>query len=258
MTDDTDPAIREKLLDRLRDRGLNQQDAADIFDRSRAWASQELFRTPGRTLRRMMVNAPANLNKFAERMGYASGPDMLDALNVFPFEGEGAFPRENSPDVAMGYQGLPAANGENVVIRALGTIQAGAPTLQNPSAGEMDGLFEVPRFFIGSYAPEEIYALRVVGDSMASDEVRAQIREGTYVLVNPNLEPEPGDVVVVWLKDSNAGVLKEYWPTPRTVILRSWNAEHAPIVLDEDTPAIIQGVVIGWPTIRRTNGRRKG
>jgi len=76
-----DPGVL--LRRRLHDNRMSQADAARMFGKSRAWASQELFSDPQKTLRRMLIDQPATLDTFAKALGWSGRDELLVALNVF-------------------------------------------------------------------------------------------------------------------------------------------------------------------------------
>ena len=87
MTKQRDP-ISRTILERLKAHGQNQQDVADIFKRTRAWASQEFFGEPERTIRRLFVHQPDALNDMARIAGWENAPHNDDrtrdhAIRIF-------------------------------------------------------------------------------------------------------------------------------------------------------------------------------
>lgn len=78
-TDDVGTILRR----RLRDVGLNQSDAAKLFGKSRAWASQELFSDPKKTLRRMLIDQPTRVTEFAKKLGWSDRDEMIAELDLF-------------------------------------------------------------------------------------------------------------------------------------------------------------------------------
>jgi SOS-response transcriptional repressor LexA len=81
---------------------------------------------------------------------------------------------------------------------------------------------------------------------MTSTEVTHDIREGYTVLVHGQLQPQPGDVVVVWLPERELGVIKVWHQEQRHIVLESYNPQIPPIVLSPDEPGELCGVVLGW------------
>jgi len=65
------------------------------------------------------------------------------------------------------------------------------------------------------------YALRVRGQSMFPS-----IRDGWYVLVEPNMEPSPGEYVLIRLRDGRKMVKELLFRRGRTVEVMSVNGDH--------------------------------
>jgi phage repressor protein C with HTH and peptisase S24 domain len=86
--------------------------------------------------------------------------------------------------------------------------------------GHGDGHLNVP-----SRAPEA-YALRVRGDSMAP-----AIRDGWYVVVEPNTDPSPGEYVLVQTTDGRSMVKELLWQRNDQVALMSVNESHGRLTL---------------------------
>ncbi len=84
-----------------------------------------------------------------------------------------------------------------------------------------------------------IFALRVSGNSMIDDH----ISDGDYVLVNRNLPPNRGDVVVA-LIDNDEATLKRFYPEGKYIRLQPANKQFDPIVV-ERSRVTVQGAVIG-------------
>lgn len=132
--------------------------------------------------------------------------------------------------------------GGSVMVRYMGDVSAG---LLSVGTDEPVRMMEIPTAFLGGYAPDDVYALRVNGNSMLSDDARRSIADGSIVLVNEHLQPLAGQLVVVWLHDQDLGVIKAWNPKGDGVWLVSYNGEHAPIHVDEASPGTLHGVVIG-------------
>jgi SOS-response transcriptional repressor LexA len=88
--------------------------------------------------------------------------------------------------------------------------------------------------------PQDSFLLRVKGDSLKD----AYIFSGDIVIVNPNLDPKNGQIVVAILDD--AAVVKRYYKKRSEIELVSENAEYKPIVIDKKYPSFkIVGIVVG-------------
>jgi repressor LexA len=147
--------------------------------------------------------------------------------------------------------------GEIVPIRYLGDVAGGlfasGQNIDDPK------LIEVPRFFIGSYNPADLFGLSVSGHSMASPDAKQSIPEGSLVLVHSKLERHSGRVVVCYLLDEGIGVIKTWQEADGGTWLTSYNPDqttYAPIPINKSTRARFCGVVIGsYNPMVTPNGR---
>jgi len=92
--------------------------------------------------------------------------------------------------------------------------------LQYPT-GHGDGVIDYPT------TDRNAYALRVRGDSM-----HPRYRAGEYIVVEPNIEPQPGEDVVVICRDGRKLLKTLGWTRDGSVSLLSINNGHAPVTLD--------------------------
>lgn len=123
----------------------------------------------------------------------------------------------------------PRAADLNLAI--LGNIAAGAPieTIEHPENLDLADLLPHGR---------EVYALRVLGDSMIEDA----IREGDIVLVEHRNTAHNGETVVAVLPDGQATLKRFYREADGTIRLQPANARLQPLRVPE---VEIRGVVIG-------------
>jgi repressor LexA len=116
----------------------------------------------------------------------------------------------------------------------LGEVAAGNPLTIYPDAIDTIELPTIARM------PKDSFLLRVKGDSLKD----AYIFSGDIVIVNPNLEPKNGQIVVAILDD--AAVVKRFYKKKNEIELISENPEYEPIVIDRKYPLFkIVGIVIG-------------
>lgn len=183
--------------------------------------------------RRRLMSAVAtrcagNENEFGRLLGYKDGAfvrQMIAAdkaitektiLKIEAIPGlEGWF--QNDLDNA------PTAKTSRAV-PAVGEVKGGADgyleDLQYP-AGYGDGVVDYPT------TDQHAYALRVRGDSMSP-----RYRPGQYIIVEPSIEPQPGDDVVVICKDGRKLLKVMAWVRSESVSLLSVNNDYAPLTLD--------------------------
>ncbi len=116
----------------------------------------------------------------------------------------------------------------------LGEVAAGNPLTIYPDAIDTVKLPTIAKM------PQDSFLLRVKGDSLKD----AYIFSGDIVIVNPNLEPKNGQIVVAILND--AAVVKRFYKKRSEIELASENPEYKPIVIDKKYPSFkIVGIVVG-------------
>jgi repressor LexA len=103
----------------------------------------------------------------------------------------------------------------------LGEVAAGSPLTIYPDSIDTIALPTVARM------PKDSFLLRVKGDSLKD----AYIFTGDVVIVNPNLEPANGKIVVAILDD--AAVVKRFFKKKKSIELHSENPEYEPIIIEK-------------------------
>jgi repressor LexA len=127
----------------------------------------------------------------------------------------------------------------------LGEVAAGNPLTIYPDAIDTIDLPTIARM------PKDSFLLRVKGESLKD----AYIFSGDIVIVNPNLEPRNGQIVVAILDD--AAVAKRFFKKKSQIELISENPEYKPIVIDKKYASFkIVGIVVG--VYRSMESRRAG
>jgi len=116
----------------------------------------------------------------------------------------------------------------------LGEVAAGNPLTIYPDAIDT---IELPTV---AHMPKDSFLLRVKGDSLKD----AYIFSGDVVIVNPNLEPVNGKIVVAILDD--AAVVKRFFKKTNVIELHSENPEYEPIIIKKSYGNFnIVGMVVG-------------
>lgn len=116
----------------------------------------------------------------------------------------------------------------------LGEVAAGNPLTIYPDSIDTIELPTVARM------PKDSFLLRVKGDSLKD----AYIFSGDVVIVNPNLAPANGKIVVAILDD--AAVVKRFFKKSNSIELRSENPEYAPIIIKKSYENFkVVGIVVG-------------
>ena len=124
---------------------------------------------------------------------------------------------------------LPVKAGRPV--RLLGLIKAGFPS---PAEEETADLISMDEYLISN--PQSTFLLKVDGDSM----IDAGIHEGDLVLIQRNLNPKSGDIVVASV--DGEWTLKYFEKHGGKVMLRAANKKYPPIEPKDEL--VIGGVVI--------------
>lgn len=120
-------------------------------------------------------------------------------------------------------------------IPLLGRVAAGAPI----DAIEDQETISVPRFMFGHTRPKQIYALRVVGNSMIDEH----ICDGDIALIENRVDARDGEIVVALVEQERA-TLKRLYRFGTEVELRPANSQLEPIRLPSDL-VTVQGVFCG-------------
>lgn len=124
---------------------------------------------------------------------------------------------------------VPVVTGRPV--KLLGLVQAGFPS---PAEEETVDLISIDEYLISN--PQATYLLKVDGDSM----INAGIRPGDLVLVQRDLEPRNGDIVVASV--DKEWTLKYFERRSGRIALRAANPKYPLIEPKEEL--VIAGVVI--------------
>ena len=127
-------------------------------------------------------------------------------------------------------------------VRFLGVIGAGR--IGASWSDDEKAYRAVPDRIANKYRLEDVFVVEVDGTSMISDDAAKNIPPCSEVFFHSRLTPEPGEIVCVYLPDSDHTVLKQFEPSESYTVLRSHNNAHAPIVVDESTRATVQGVYL--------------
>lgn len=126
----------------------------------------------------------------------------------------------------------------------IGEVAAGNPLTIYPDAVDTVQLPTIAKM------PKDSFLLRVKGDSLKD----AYIFSGDIVIVNPNLEPKNGQIVVAIFDD--AAVVKRFYKKRNEIELVSENPEYKTIIIDKKYSSFkMVGIVIG---IYRSMNKKAG
>jgi repressor LexA len=179
---------------------------------------------------------PPTLREIGSYMGIRSTNGVNDHLRAL--ERKGYLKREDMKSRALRPTRIDAgtAAGETTEVPLVGRVAAGEPVLARQNITEK---LVVDRALVGAH--EELFALRVAGDSMLD----AGICDGDTVFVRKQMYAEKGEIVVALLNDE--ATVKHYRPEEDHVVFEPANSAYAPIVVRREDllPTQILGVVVG-------------
>ncbi len=195
------------------------------------------------------------IEQFVSRQGYppairqiqeelAISSTSVVAYNLRQLEIKGALKREGKVSRGISIPNFAAvsigrsAGGQ---VPLLGTITAGQP-LPNPqdTSTSDNELIDVPTDIVASDKLQDVYALRVRGQSM----IDALIDDGDIVLMRYQETAENGQMVAVRIEDDNAVTLKRFYLEGDKVRLQPANQTMDPIYVHPSSVRV-EGRVVG-------------
>lgn len=150
---------------------------------------------------------------------------------------------ERTSDVSRGLRlrdgarSAAVASAQRRGIPILGHIAAGQPITVFPESVDTADVLDLATDVVGR--AEEVYALRVQGDSM----IDALVDSGDLVILNYQRTANNGDMVAAWLTDREETTLKYFFLEGDKVRLQPANPNYEPIIVPADKVEI-QGKVI--------------
>ncbi|HWM85493.1 MAG TPA: transcriptional repressor LexA [Kofleriaceae bacterium] len=191
---------------------------------------------------------PPTLREIGEHFGIRSTNGVSDHLKAL--EKKGFLAREDLKSRAMrpvssvravlpdigGLGGATRLGQELCHVPLIGRVAAGQPLL---AVENVEDTVVVDRFFIGS--TREVFALRVVGESMIEDG----IFDGDYVFVRKTPTAGRGEIVVAMIEGE--ATVKRFYPEGDVIRFQPANAAMQPILVrqSEFRSVDILGVVVG-------------
>ncbi|MFP4321721.1 MAG: transcriptional repressor LexA [Anaerolineales bacterium] len=128
----------------------------------------------------------------------------------------------------------------NVVsIPLIGQIVASKPVEFFGMHEDDDAVIELPVSLLGKVRLEDIFALKVSGNSM----IDAMVGDGDVVVLRRQQTASNGDMVAAWLTDSNETTLKYFFQEGNRIRLQPANPQMEPIYVDAHTLEV-QGRVL--------------
>jgi repressor LexA len=182
---------------------------------------------------------PPTLADVAKNFGYKNRATVQQHLQAIEKKG---YIKKN-PKLSRGIE-LTLEDKFFVPKPVLGEVAAGNPLTIYPDAIDTVELPTIARM------PKDSFLLRVKGDSLKD----AYIFSGDIVIVNPNLEPKNGQIVVAILDD--AAVVKRFYKKRSEIELVSENPEYKTILIDKKYSSFkVVGIVVG---VYRSMGKKAG
>ena len=125
-----------------------------------------------------------------------------------------------------------------IPVRMAGVIVASTPLEVGDAYTDEDPIEVSASFLPSKIKPEELFALRVKGDSM----IDAMVNEGDIVILRQQTEARNGDMVAAWLNNDTT-TLKYFYNEGSRVRLQPANPTMEPIYVSPDQ-LTIQGKVV--------------
>jgi len=177
---------------------------------------------------------PPTIREIGAELGIKSTNAVNDHLKAL--ERKGYLTRNESKSRAV----VPVQFGQNdddmVEVPVLGRIAAGTPIL---AVENREDTVKIDRFFLGRH--QEVFALRVVGESMIGDG----IHDGDFIFVKKQNHATPGEIVVAWIEDE--ATVKRYYPEGDRIRFQPSNPTMEPIYVaaHEFRQTQILGIIVG-------------
>lgn len=175
---------------------------------------------------------PPTIREIGAKLGIRSTNAVNDHLKAL--ERKGYLERREAKSRAL----VPVSRGDDqlVEVPVLGRVAAGEPILAVEDAQDT---VRIDRFFLGPH--REVFALRVVGESMIGDG----IFDDDFIFVRKQRHAAAGEIVVAWIEGE--ATVKRYYPEGDRVRFQPSNPTMEPIYVraEDFRESHIVGVVVG-------------
>lgn len=133
---------------------------------------------------------------------------------------------------------FPHNDDDEIDVPVLGRIAAGQPIL---ALEREDDTVRIDRMFLGKRSERDVFALRVVGESMIEDG----INDGDFIFVRKQREAPRGAIVVALIEDE--ATVKRFYPEGDKIRFQPSNSTMKPIYVSakDFKQTHILGVVVG-------------
>lgn len=140
----------------------------------------------------LQVGIPPTIREIAQKMGFSSTGTVRDYLNAL--EKKGYIRRRKNLS-----RGIEALSLQPKKIPIVAQVVAGKPNL---AYEDIEGYLDPDDLFLGRISQDDVFALRVKGESM----IGAGIREGDIAIVKKQPEANEGDIIVALTKDAEVTI----------------------------------------------------
>jgi len=165
--------------------------------------------------KRIGERLPPTVREIGEELGFKSTGTVRDYLKALTQKG--LVRRMNNKSRALELTGSVSFT----KIPIIGTIMAGKPSM---AYEEIQGYVDVDDLFLGRLGFEDVFALRVKGDSM----IDAGILDNDVAIVKKQPNAENNDIIAALL-DNNEVTLKRLRGRPGNFHLEAANTKYPPI-----------------------------
>lgn len=134
-------------------------------------------------------------------------------------------------------------------IPLIGYVEAGAWTDSSDAYSRGDGIERLPiDVDLASRLSPVAFALEIEGDSMTSPD-GSGFSAGDRIIVDPRVQPRPGDFVVAKVDDAEKATFKRFRDRgtdrgARIIHLVPLNPDYATLVIDAENPGRVVGVMM--------------
>jgi repressor LexA len=171
------------------------------------------LRVLGFIRQRVRENLPPTIREIAQELGFSSTGTVRDYLNALQAKGY----LKRSSNKSRGIELLQ----NNFRIPILGSIPAGKP---NTAYEDIEGYVDADDLFLGRLGFDDVFALRVKGDSM----INAGILDGDIAIIKKRPDADNNDVVAALLSN-NEVTLKKLRSKTGKFHLEAANPNYPPI-----------------------------
>lgn len=153
-------------------------------------------------------------------------------------------PVESESGVARAVRNVRETMEEMMKIPLVGRIGASLPVPMPPMEGgsffDPESAVEISRSLLPRDKTNELFALEVDGVSM----IDAMVNDGDIVIMKRANTANNGEMVAVWLEDTDETTLKYFYKEGSRVRLQPANPTMSPIFIDDPKRVRIQGKVV--------------